>query len=80
MDKLQKALEKLNNKEKPAVKSILQKLFADQLLGLNTQKLRGHTDIFRVRKRNLRIIYQQKKLTISILALERRSEKTYMDY
>ena len=80
MDKLQKALQKLNQKERLAVKVILNKLLSGQILGLNLQKLQGHKDIFRVRKGDLRIIYRQKEAGISILAIERRSEKTYRDF
>lgn len=80
MDKLKKVLQKLNSKEKIAVKAILQKLLAGQLLRLNIQKLHGHKDIFRVRKGNIRVIYQQKESNISVLTVERRSEKTYWDF
>ncbi|MBP9686694.1 MAG: hypothetical protein KBD66_02755 [Candidatus Doudnabacteria bacterium] len=80
MDKIKKTLEKLSAKDKAAVKTILIKLHASQLLGMNIQKLRGHTDIFRIRKGNLRIIFRKEGADIFILGIEKRSEKTYRDF
>lgn len=80
MDKIKKALSKLNTKERALVKSILVRLYNDKLLGMDLKKLQGHKDIFRIRKGNIRIIYQQNDGDISILTIERRSEKTYRDF
>lgn len=80
MDKIQKALGKLNGTEKKAVQSIMRSLLSGRFLGLQVQKLHGHTDIYRIRKGRLRIIYRQTKQGIFILAIERRSEKTYRDF
>jgi mRNA-degrading endonuclease RelE of RelBE toxin-antitoxin system len=80
MDKIQKAWQKLNPKEQKAVKEILNKLLAGHLENLNIQKLQGHTEIFRVRKGSLRIIFRQTNKDIFILAVERRSEKTYRKF
>ncbi len=80
MDKVEKALTKLNAKEIAAVKSILLRLLDGKLLGMDIQKLQGHTDIFRIRKGTIRIIYRQKNSSIHILAIEKRSEKTYRNF
>ncbi|OGE73600.1 MAG: hypothetical protein A3I07_01055 [Candidatus Doudnabacteria bacterium RIFCSPLOWO2_02_FULL_42_9] len=80
MDKIQKALNRLSEKEKRIVKDILDRLQTDDVIGLDLQKLKGNKDIFRVRKGDLRIIYRKVKRQIFILAIERRSEKTYRDY
>ena len=80
MDKIQKALENLNPKEQEGIKEILNKLSAKQFENLNIQKLKGHKEIFRVRKGNLRIIYRQSAGNIFVLAIERRSEKTYRNF
>lgn len=78
MDKIEKALRKLDAKEQEIVKDILYKLEKNNLLGLNIQKLKGREDLFRIRKGNIRIIYQKTEVKkIFILAIERRSEKTY---
>ena len=72
MDKLEKSLNKLSAKEKAIIKSILLKLHTGEMQGMNMQKLQGHKDIFRIRKGNIRIIYQQKNEDTSILAIEKR--------
>lgn len=79
-DKISKELAKLTAKERQLIREILLQLKTNNLLGLQISKLKGHNDIFRVRKGRLRIIYKQSDDTISILAIERRSEKTYSDY
>jgi len=44
---------------------------------LNIKKLKGHNDIFRVRKGNIRIIYHLESGKIKLLAIMRRNEKTH---
>ncbi len=76
MDKIAKALKKLSHKEKNQVKIIFARLKRRDFKGLNIKKLKGREDIYRVRKGYLRVIYYNKE-EIYILALERRSERTY---
>lgn len=80
MDKLQKTLNKLSDKEQKQIKETLDRLNSGETLGLDIQKLKGRSDIFRIRKGDLRIIYRQKNRDIFILAIERRSEKTYRNF
>lgn len=80
MDKIQKALNRLSDKEKRILKQILHRLDSNELLGLDIQKLKGQQNIYRLRKGNLRVIYLQTKNSFEILAIERRSEKTYRNY
>jgi len=78
MDKITKALQKLNSKEREIVKSILVKIINNDFDNLDTKKLKGHEDIYRVRKGKIRIIYRlDKNKKIFILTIERRSDKTY---
>jgi len=78
MDKISKALDKLSAKENRVIKNILLKIKNDFLAGLDLKKLKNKDDIFRVRKGKIRIIFKMKKnKQISILAIERRSDKTY---
>jgi len=78
MDKISKALEKLTTQEKQTVREILIKIKAKDCKSLNIKKLKGRDDIFRVRKGRVRILYQiDKSGEVNILAIERRSEKTY---
>ena len=80
MDKIEKALAKLTAKERETVKQILRQLIARQTTGLHIQKLKGHEEIFRVRKGRLRIIYRQISGNIFLLAVERRSDNTYRNF
>ncbi|HUY69735.1 MAG TPA: hypothetical protein VMU70_01840, partial [Candidatus Tyrphobacter sp.] len=63
--------------ERRRVKEMLIKLLSGNLRGLDIKKLRGRSDIFRVRKGDIRIIYLRKDGNILILLIERRNEKTY---
>ncbi len=80
MDKLDKSISRLDEKEKEMVKFVLKKLQNDNLRGLNLQKLKSRKNIFRVKKGKIRIIYQIKDVKKYILAIERRSEKTYKNF
>lgn len=78
MDKIEKALSRLNNKEKKIVKSILQQLLRKDFKNLNIKKLKGRNDIYRVRKGKMRIIYHTDNSgKIYILTIQKRSDTTY---
>ncbi len=77
MDKISKALQKLNPKERNQIRIILIKLRAGNLKGLDLKKLRGREDIFRIRTGNIRIIYRPYNKQVNILAIERRNDNTY---
>jgi len=77
MDPIEKALKKLTQKEREQVKKILAALASKKSFGLDIKKLKGRDDIFRVRKGDIRIVYQKSGSAIFILLIERRSEKTY---
>ena len=79
-DRIAKSLDRLNGKEKRSVKSVLVLIKRGDLASLDVKKLRGHKDIFRVRKGNIRIIYRDTGSGIFILAIERRSEKAYRGF
>ena len=80
MDKIGKALKRLHPKERDSVKEILRKLEKEDFSGLDIKKLKARDDIFRVRKGDIRIVYRKTNKGIFILAIERRSEKTYRNF
>ena len=81
MDKIDKALKKLSEKEKKVFKDILQRLKKNQTLGLNIVTLKGYEDVYRVRKGDLRILFRcTYDGDIDLLDLDRRSEDTYRRY
>ncbi|KKU07324.1 MAG: hypothetical protein UX10_C0012G0006 [Candidatus Magasanikbacteria bacterium GW2011_GWA2_45_39] len=77
-DKIQKSLDVLSEKEKEAVKNLLIKIKTGRLLGVDLKKLKGREDIYRARKGKIRIIYRTSAKGIYLLAIERRSENTYL--
>lgn len=78
VDKIQKGVNKLNQKEKIRVKEILTQLRHGDTEGLSIKKLKGRSDVYRVRFQRIRILFQMKSSEeIYILAVERRSDTTY---
>jgi len=80
MDKISKALKRLDAKERKQIQELLLKIKNGDLDELDLKKLKDQEDIFRVRKGDLRIIFQRKNEAVSILAIERRSEDTYRKF
>ncbi len=78
MDKIEKALNKLSEKERESIKIILKQLFAKSFHNFDIKKLKGRNDIFRLRRGKIRIIYRvDDGDKIYILSIERRSDTTY---
>ena len=81
MDRISKALKKINERERGFVKEILVKLESRSSRGLDIKKLKRGENIFRARKGKLRVIYKiDKGGRIFVLAIERRAEKTYKKF
>ncbi|MBI3305205.1 hypothetical protein HYZ80_02710 [Candidatus Parcubacteria bacterium] len=77
MDRIEKALRKLSPKERVRVRHILERFQRKDVRGLDMQKLKARSDVFRVHKGDIRIIFRTKGDDIFVLAIERRSESTY---
>lgn len=81
MDKITKALQKLNPHKKILVKKLLELIQKGSFANLDIKKLKGHKNIFRIRKGDIRIIFQEdNNKKIKLLTLENRSEKTYRNF
>jgi mRNA-degrading endonuclease RelE of RelBE toxin-antitoxin system len=78
-DKVAKALSKLSSNERAKIKQMLEQIKFGELGSLDLKRLKGHKDIFRARKGDLRVIYRSVDSKISVLSIERRSETTYKD-
>ena len=77
MDKIQKATEKLTKKEKQWTKEIIKMLQSGRFSNLDIKKLKNMENVFRVKKGNIRIVYQIRNNRIFILKVGRRKENTY---
>ncbi len=77
MDKIEKALAKLSEKERALIKEILSHILSGNTQSLDIKKLKGRVDIFRLRKGDIRIMYRKDATGIFILSIERRSSTTY---
>ena len=77
MDKIDKALNRLNVKEKQKLKNILFQIETGDFRNLDFKKLKGEKGIFRVRKGDMRVIIHKIDNSIKVLSIERRSSKTY---
>ena len=80
MDEIEKILQKLSPKEQEWIKQIIFRVKQGDAVGLDIKKLKGQKDVFRVRRGDIRIIYRWLGDKLIILAIERRSERTYRDF
>lgn len=78
-DKIKKLLAKLSSKEREIVKLLILRVKLNDIEGLDIKRLKGHSDLFRVRKGRLRIVYRKSVKKFIILRIDRRNEKTYKD-
>ncbi len=77
MDRISKFLKKLSPKEQQAIADVIVRVLAKNFSHLDVKKLRGEENIFRVRKGDIRILFQKTEDDIHILFIERRSDTTY---
>ncbi len=80
MDKIDKFLNKLNKQESLKVLNAIAGILSGKTASYNLKKLRGYSDVYRVRVGTIRIIYKQLETDIEVLDIGRRNEKTYRDY
>lgn len=80
MDRNQKFLKRLTNKELDAVEKVLQKILIRDTAKLDIKKLTDYRDIYRVRTGNIRIIFLDTGDYTEILEISRRSEQTYKNF
>jgi mRNA-degrading endonuclease RelE of RelBE toxin-antitoxin system len=78
-DKIKKALAKLSAKDREIVKLLILRIKLGDQLGLNISQLKGHTDLYRVKKGRLRIVYRKNSDKLKIIKIDHRNEKTYKD-
>jgi len=75
-DKIKKLLQKLKPKELEVVKLLLLRLKLDDTEGMDIKQLKGHSDLFRVRKGQIRVVFRKSGNAVLIVRIDRRNEKT----
>lgn len=78
-DKIKKILAKLSKHELEIVRLLILRVKLDDITGLDIKQLKGHKDLFRVKKGRLRIVYRKTARDFLILRIDRRNEETYKD-
>ena len=79
VDRIQKALRKLQPKERQQLKRIIERIVSGDVSEMDVKKLQGAEDVYRVRKGDIRVIYRTSDDGVRIIAVERRSDTTYDD-
>jgi len=77
MPTLEKLLSRFHKEDREALEFLVKKIISLDWRGLNIRKLKGYQDVFRLRKRRLRIIFIKRDNTISFINIERKNESTY---
>ena len=80
MEKLLKFLRKLNQKERSLAEDLVFAVKTDALSGYDVKKLTGYANVYRVRAKDIRVIFMRDGEQMIILDIGRRSEKTYREY
>ena len=80
MDKITKFLKRLNSKEQERMIKIVADIIAGETAHYGSKKLKGHTNLYRIRIGDIRVIYLDLNAERNIVSIDRRSEKTYKDF
>jgi len=80
MDKIAKFLKKLSQKDLEIVNKTIKQLLSGGVEKLSIKKLKGFEDVYRVRVRDIRIIYRQVNDDVTLIEISKRSEKTYRNF
>jgi mRNA-degrading endonuclease RelE of RelBE toxin-antitoxin system len=76
MNKLEKLLRKISEKERKLLKEIINKLIIGKVEEMDIKKIKG-TDFLRLRKGRFRIIFHYNKNNVIIDSVKIRNENTY---
>lgn len=78
VDRIQKLLNTLRDKEKQQILMILEDVAQGKIMNYDLKKLKGHEDVYRIRKGKWRIIfYKRATRKTTVLVIERRGDTTY---
>lgn len=77
--KLVKFLKKLSVKDRNIIESLIISIKNKEWKHLDIKKLQGNSNIFRVRKGDLRIIFSINGDNVDLIDITKRSDNTYSD-
>jgi mRNA-degrading endonuclease RelE of RelBE toxin-antitoxin system len=78
MDKIDKFLKKISQKDCEKIDNLVSKIIDRDFTGLNYKKLKGYSNIFRVRKGDFRVTFTvDENDTVDIISIGRKQEDTY---
>ncbi|OHA01142.1 MAG: hypothetical protein A3C12_01940 [Candidatus Sungbacteria bacterium RIFCSPHIGHO2_02_FULL_49_20] len=80
MPNLERLLRKFSAEEKNELERTIRKIIKRDFVGLDYKRLKGHQNLFRVRKGRIRIIFTLIQKEAVVLAIERRREDTYKNF
>lgn len=80
MDEITKLFRRIIKHDRILIEAVLRQIFSRKFIGLDIQKLKGYTHIYRVRVGNYRIFYYDDGHEIILKAIRRRNESTYRDF
>jgi mRNA-degrading endonuclease RelE of RelBE toxin-antitoxin system len=79
MHKIDKFLARLDAATRQKVLSIVERISSGDFSGLDMRKLKGSSDIYRVRLGKVRIKFVMNASGIRIFSIDKRGESTYRD-
>lgn len=78
MGKLDKILRRFSPKEREIIERLVERILSRNLIGLDTKKLKGLKNLFRVRKGDIRMIFELVDgKEPRVISIERKSESAY---
>lgn len=80
MDKITKFLRHLTPKEREKLEEVISNIIADNVANYDRKKLKGHSNLYRIRVNDLRVVYIDLDDGKNIILIERRSESTYKNF
>lgn len=79
-DKIEKFVAKLSMKDTEIYRDIVKAILSHDLELYDVKKLSGHSNIYRVRKGRIRVIFQKNLKDVEIIDVGNRDENTYRKY
>ena len=81
MDKINKALLRLPDKQRQLLLAAFARVVAGNTDGLDIKKLRGHSDLYRLRVGDSRLVYRvEPSMEPVVVFVGKRDDQTYRDF